>query len=51
MLVILKKGHVLFIREHEIDRKLFLLIKSFHKDKSLLTKIKNKQKKLLIKSL
>ena len=36
------------LREHEIDKKLFLLIKSFHKDKSLLAKLKT-NKKLLIK--
>ncbi len=46
-----KKGICYLLREYEIDRKLFLLIKSFHKDKSLLPKIKNKQKKIINKKV
>ncbi len=46
-----KKGMCYLLREHEIDRKLFLLIKSFHRDKSLLPKIKNKQKKIIYKKV
>ena len=46
-----KKGMCYLLREYEIDRKLFLLIKSFHKDKSLLPKIKNKQKKIINKKV
>ena len=46
-----KKGMCYLLREHEIDKKLFLLIKSFHKDKSLLLKIKNKQKKIINKKV
>ena len=45
------KGMCYLLREHEIDKKLFLLIKSFHKDKSLLSKIKNKQKKFINKNV
>ena len=45
------KGMCYLLREHEIDTKLFLLIKSFHKDKSLLSKIKNKQKKFINKNV
>ena len=46
-----KKGMCYLLREYEIDRKLFLLIKSFHKDKSLLLNIKNKQKKIINKKV
>lgn len=46
-----KKGMCYLLREYEIDRKLFLLIKSFHKDKSLLPNIKNKQKKIINKKV
>ncbi len=45
------KGMCYLLRENEIDTKLFLLIKSFHKDKSLLSKIKNKQKKFINKNV
>ena len=40
-----KRGLCYLLRENEIERKLFLLIKSFHTDKSLLPKIIKKQKK------
>ncbi len=41
-----KKGLCYLIRENEIDKKLFSLIKSIHKDKSLLSRIIKKQKKI-----
>ena len=41
-----KRGLCYLLRENEIERKLFLLIKSFHTDKSLLPKIIKKQKKI-----
>jgi UDP-N-acetylglucosamine--N-acetylmuramyl-(pentapeptide) pyrophosphoryl-undecaprenol N-acetylglucosamine transferase len=37
------KGYGFLINENELDVKLFPLIKSIHKDKSLLTQMKNKQ--------
>ena len=40
-----KKGYSLLVREVEINEKLFPLIKTFYKDKKLLDKIKEKQKK------
>jgi UDP-N-acetylglucosamine--N-acetylmuramyl-(pentapeptide) pyrophosphoryl-undecaprenol N-acetylglucosamine transferase len=40
-----KKGYSLLVREVEINEKLFPLIKTFYKDKKLLDKMINKQKK------
>ena len=39
-----KKGYTVSVKEAEIDKKLFPLIKSFYKDKNLLNKIIEKQK-------
>ena len=40
-----KKGYSFLIRETEVNKKLFFLIESFYKDKKLLDKIIEKQKK------
>ena len=38
------KNYSFLVEEHEINSKLFPLIKSIHKDKDLLNQMKNKQK-------
>jgi len=40
-----KKGYTIMIKESEVSKKLFPLIKSFYKDKNLLNKIIEQQKK------
>ena len=40
-----KKGYSLLVKETDINKKLFLLIKSFYKDKKLLNKMSKRQKK------
>ena len=40
-----KKGYSLLVKETDINKKLFLLIKSFYKDKKLLNKMAKRQKK------
>ena len=44
-LILKKKGYSFLVKESEVNKKLFPLIKSLYKDKKLLEKISEKQTK------
>ena len=46
-----RNGCNFIINENEIDSKLFSLIKLVHEDKSLLSDIKRKQKKIVVSNI